>query len=324
MLKRPRRLRSSAAMRELVAEVRLSPENLMLPLFLREGLVQPKPIEGMYSVLQHSPKTFLEELDRALAVGIKSVMVFAVPEKRDETGSEACNSEGVLSRAIRSARAHVGDKLVLVADLCLDEFTDHGHCGVLDKRGEVDNDETLKHYQEMAIVLADAGADLLGTSGMMDGQVQAIREALDAAGFINVGILAYAAKYASSFYGPFRNAVESKLQTDRKTYQQDWRNVVEALREIQLDLEQGADIVMVKPAMSYLDVVRAAAEISDVPVAAYQVSGEYSMIEAAASLGHLDRKHAILETLHSIRRAGATIICSYFAIEAATWLGEKK
>lgn len=324
MLKRPRRLRSSSAMRELVAEVRLSPENLMLPLFVREGLASPKPIEGMYSVLQHSPASFLSELDRALDVGIKSVMIFAVPEHRDSTGSEACNLDGVLARAISSAREHVGDKLVLVADLCLDEFTDHGHCGVLDDNGTVNNDRTLEHYREMALVLAQAGADLLGTSGMMDGQVGAIRESLDKAGFENVGILAYAAKYASSFYGPFRNAVESQLQTDRKTYQQDWRNSREAVREIKLDLAEGADIIMVKPAMSYLDLVREAAAISDVPVAAYQVSGEYSMIEAAASLGHIAREQAILETLHSIRRAGATIICSYFAIEAASWLGEKK
>jgi porphobilinogen synthase len=311
-------------MRELVAEFRVRPENLMLPIFIREGLARPRPIDGMYSVMQHTTESFLEELDRAIDAGIKSVMIFAVPESRDAVGSQSCLANGILAKSVRLARAHVGESLVLVADLCLDEFTDHGHCGVLDSRGNVDNDETLRHYERMALQLARAGADMLGTSGMMDGQVGAIRRALDAEGHTDTGIVAYATKYASSFYGPFRNAVESQLTTNRRTYQQDWRNFTESLREIQLDLDEGADVIMVKPAMSYLDVVRAASEISDVPIAAYQVSGEYAMIEAASSLGHIDRQSTILESLHSIRRAGATIICTYFAIEAAKWIGEKK
>jgi porphobilinogen synthase len=317
---RPRRLRQSAAMRDLVSETTLSATNLMLPLFVREGISEPRLIKGMFGVLQHTEESFLLALDEAVALGIMAVMIFAVPEKRDAIGSEAISTQGILSRVIKKARNHVGDKLVIVADLCLDEFTDHGHCGVLDQNGRVDNDQTLLLYQKMAQTLGSAGADMLGTSGMMDGQVAAVRSALDEIGLLSVGILAYSAKYASSFYGPFRDAVESKLESDRKSYQQDWRNSTEARSEILADLSQGADIIMVKPALGYLDIVALAATLSDVPVAAYQVSGELAMIEAAAEIGAFDRKQAILESNYSIRRAGATIICTYFALEIARWL----
>jgi porphobilinogen synthase len=240
-----------------------------------------------------------------------------VPQQRDARGSGGIDPEGVLNVALADVRAEIGDATVLMADLCLDEFTDHGHCGVLDSAGYVDNDETLTVYAEMAVAQAEAGAHLLGPSGMMDGQVRVIREALDASGFTDVGILAYTAKYSSAFYGPFREAVESQLRGDRKTYQQDGANVREALRELALDLDEGADVVMVKPAMAYLDVLRAVAETADVPVAAYQVSGEYAMVEAAAANGWLDRERTILETLLSIRRAGADIVLSYWATEVA-------
>jgi porphobilinogen synthase len=320
---RPRRLRRTPALRDLVSETTVSGRNLMLPLFVKEGLASPKPIEGMYGVVQHSEDSFLEVLTAAVDSGIKAVMIFGVPQKRDALGSEAYSPEGILSRSVARAKKHVGDDLVIFADLCLDEFTDHGHCGVLDGQGEVDNDATLELYQKMAVTLAHSGADFLGLSGMMDNQVSSIRSALDEESFESVGLLAYAAKYASSFYAPFRNAVESTLKTDRKTYQQDWRNSREAGREIQEDLDQGADIIMVKPALSYLDIVAKAAEQSDVPVAAYQVSGEMAMIEAAAEAGLVDRKQAILETTFGMRRAGASIVCTYFALEIAKWMREE-
>jgi porphobilinogen synthase len=289
----------------------------MLPLFVREGLSAPREIEGMPGVVQHTEKSFLAVLDDAIAAGIVSVMFFGIPDIRDHLGSNACSPDGVLSRVIRKAREHVGDRLVLVADLCLDEFTDHGHCGVLNASGQVDNDETLNHYVTMACALAEAGADFLGTSGMMDGQVAAIRSGLDSQGQINTGILAYAAKYASNFYGPFRNAVESQLEGDRKTYQQDFRRKKEAREEILLDLEEGADIVMVKPALAYMDVLSQAAELSDKPVAAYVVSGEYAMVEAAAAAGVISRDATIFELLYGLTRAGANIICTYWALEFA-------
>jgi len=314
---RPRRLRSTAAMRELVAETTLRASQLMLPVFVREGLTTSQPIDSMPGVSQHSLSELPATLERAIAAGITSVMIFAVPEHRDETGSQACAPTGILNTAVALAKSHAGDRLVIVADLCLDEFTSHGHCGVLDKDGRVDNDETLLHYQRMARSLAEAGVDLVGTSGMMDGQVGAIREALDGAGHQDVGILAYAAKYASGYYGPFRDAVESTLTGDRKTYQQDPRNRRESAREIMLDVEQGADIVMVKPALSYLDIITDAASLSPVPVAAYLVSGEYAMIELAAAKGIFDRERIIWETLHSVHRAGARIICTYWALEWA-------
>jgi porphobilinogen synthase len=243
-----------------------------------------------------------------------------VPARYDATGSAGVDPDGVLNVALRDVRAEVGDAIVLMADTCLDEFTDHGHCGVLDAEGRVDNDATLAVYADMAVAQAEAGAHVLGPSGMMDGQVGVIREALDAAGHLDVGILAYTVKYTSAFYGPFRQAVESQLTGDRKTYQQDGANVREALRELALDLEEGADMVMVKPAMAYLDVLRAVAEVADVPVAAYQVSGEYAMIEAAAANGWIERDRAVLETLTGIRRAGADIVLTYWATEVATRL----
>lgn len=320
MINRPRRLRSSQAIRDLVAEVSLTPSNLMQPLFVREGLDSPREISGMPGVLQHTEESVLGQLTAAIEAGVKAVMLFAIPQTRDEVGSEALNPSGVLNRTVARAKSFAGDKLVIVADLCLDEFTSHGHCGVLHEGGQVDNDKTLEAYAEMAVQLARAGANLLGASGMMDGQVGFVRAALDAAGHQSVGILAYSAKYASSFYGPFRNAVESELVGNRKTYQQDFRNRTESLREIELDLEQGADLIMVKPALSYLDIVSDAAAISRVPVAAYIVSGELAMIESAAAQGFIDRDSAIWEAIYSVRRAGAQVICTYWAIEFANKL----
>ena len=315
---RPRRLRSTAARRELVAEFSLTPADLMLPLFIKEGLDVSQPIASLPGVVQHSLSDLPTTLDTAMAAGLKSVMLFAVPELRDELGSQSCAPNGILNMAVSLAKQHCGENLVIVADLCLDEFTSHGHCGVLDNEGRVDNDQTLVHYQKMALSLAVAGVDFVGASGMMDGQVKAVREALDGAGYHDVGILAYAAKYASGYYGPFRDAVESTLEGDRKTYQQDPRNRQESSREILLDLEQGADIVMVKPALSYLDVISDAKRLSTVPVAAYLVSGEHAMIELAAREGIIDRDRVIWETLLSIRRAGASIICTYWALEWAS------
>ena len=314
---RPRRLRSTPALRRLVAETDLRPRHLVLPMFVKEGAVEPVPIGSMPGVVQHTRDSLRKAAVEAIEAGVGGLMLFGVPQQRDARGSGGIDPEGVLNVALADVRAEVGDATVLMADLCLDEFTDHGHCGVLDSAGYVDNDETLTVYAEMAVAQAEAGAHLLGPSGMMDGQVRVIREALDASGFTDIGILAYTAKYSSAFYGPFREAVESQLRGDRKTYQQDGANVREALRELALDLDEGADVVMVKPAMAYLDVLRAVAETADVPVAAYQVSGEYAMVEAAAANGWLDRERTILETLLSIRRAGADIVLSYWATEVA-------
>jgi porphobilinogen synthase len=317
---RPRRLRSTPALRRLVAETDLRPRHLVLPLFVKEGATEPVPIASMPGVVQHSRDSLRKAATEAVAAGVGGLMLFGVPARRDATGSAGVDPNGVLNVALRDVRAEVGDATVVMADTCLDEFTDHGHCGVLDASGRVDNDATLAVYAEMAVAQAEAGAHLLGPSGMMDGQVGVIREALDAAGYVDTGILAYTAKYASAFYGPFREAVESQLRGDRKTYQQDGGNVREALRELALDLDEGADIVMVKPAMAYLDVLRAVAEAADVPVAAYQVSGEYAMVEAAAANGWVDRDRAILETLTAIRRAGADIVLTYWATEVASWV----
>ncbi|HEV2779490.1 MAG TPA: porphobilinogen synthase [Actinophytocola sp.] len=317
---RPRRLRRTPALRRLVTETTVAPHQLVLPMFVKEGATEPVPISSMPGVVQHTRDSLRKAAHEAVAAGVGGLMIFGVPVSKDAVGSGGVDPEGVLNVALRDLRGDLGDDTVLMSDLCLDEFTDHGHCGVVDADGNVDNDATLRVYGEMAVAQADAGAHLLGPSGMMDGQVGAIREALDAAGHLDTGILAYSAKYASAFYGPFREAVDSSLTGDRKTYQQDPANVREALREVRLDLDEGADIVMVKPAMSYLDVLRAVSEISDVPVAAYQISGEYSMIEAAAAHGWLDRRRAILETLTSIRRAGADIVLTYWATEAAGWL----
>lgn len=316
---RPRRLRTTPALRRLVAETRLSAAELVLPLFVGEGLVEPVPIEAMPGVVRHTPDSLVVAATEAVAAGVGGLMVFGVPERHDATGSGATDPDGVLNVAVRRLRSALPDA-VIMGDLCLDEFTDHGHCGVLDDAGNVDNDATLDRYADMAVELARAGCDVVAPSGMMDGQVGAIRAALDDAGFPHVAILAYAAKYASAFYGPFREAVGSQLHGDRRTYQQDPANGREGVHEALLDIDQGADLVMVKPAMSYLDVVSAVAKVSPVPVAAYQVSGEYAMIEAAAAHGWIDRDAAILESLLSIRRAGAQVILTYWATEVAGWL----
>lgn len=319
---RPRRLRANAAIRSLVAENRVSPQQLIQPLFVKEGSHEPRQIKGLPGVVQHNLSSLKAAVTEVVNAGIGAVMLFGIPERRDATGSEALNGAGILNAAVRQTRAQVGDSILVIADLCLDEFTDHGHCGVLAPDGTVDNDATLSAYAAMALELATAGAHMLGASGMMDGQVGFVRSALDAAGHQDVAILAYSAKYASAFYGPFRDAVESELQGDRKTYQQDPRNLRESLREILLDAEEGADIVMVKPALSCLDVVREARLAVDIPVAAYIVSGEMAMLEAAAAAGLIDRERAILEMLNSVKRAGADVICTYWAVEAATLLRE--
>jgi porphobilinogen synthase len=307
-------------MRRLTAETRLHPAELILPVFVREGIREPQAIASMPGVVQHTIDSLKATVSEAAQAGIGGIMLFGVPEVRDATGTGATDPDGILNVATRVAVAEAGDALVVQTDLCLDEFTDHGHCGVLDAEGRVDNDATLEQYRDMALAQAAAGSQLLGLSGMMDGQVAAVRDVLDAEGFADTAVLAYAAKYASGFYGPFREAVDSQLQGDRRSYQQDPANRREGLREAQLDLEEGADILMVKPAMSYLDVLSDVAHISDIPVWAYQVSGEYSMIEAAAANGWIDRDRAVLETLTSIRRAGADAVLTYWAVEVAGWL----
>ncbi len=317
LVTRPRRLRQTRALRKLVTETRLAAGDLVLPLFYREGLMSPAAIASMPGVVQHTEDSLRSAVTDAVSAGVGGVMLFAVPAERDEVGSAASEPDGALNVAVRAVCEEVGEATVVMADLCLDEFTSHGHCGVLDTAGLVDNDATLQRYADMALALADAGAHIVGTSGMMDGQVGAVRHALDDVGNIDTAILAYAAKYASAFYGPFRDAVDSTLQGDRETYQQNPANRREAALEVALDVAEGADIVMVKPAMPYLDVLSDIAAAVDVPVAAYQVSGEYSMIEAAASNGWIDRERAIDESLLSIKRAGADFILTYFALDAA-------
>ena len=314
---RPRRLRRTPALRRLVAETSLEARQLVLPVFVREGGSEPMPIRSMPGVVQHTRDSVRKAAAEAAELGLGGIMLFGVPTHKDAVGSGALDPDGILNVAIRDVVAEVGDTLPVMADLCLDEFTDHGHCGVLTPSGAVDNDATLEVYAEMALAQAAAGVDLVGPSGMMDGQVGVIRAALDGAGHQDVAILAYSVKYASAFYGPFREAVDSSLQGDRRTYQQDGGNVVEGVREALLDVEEGADLVMVKPALAYLDVVRAVREAVDVPVAAYNISGEYAMVEAAAAHGWIDRDAAILETLTSIRRAGADVILTYWAAEVA-------
>ncbi len=291
-------------------------------MFVADGLAEPREISSMPGVHQHSMDSLRKAAVEAVAAGVGGLMLFGVPkpEDKDPLGSQASDPEGILNRGLRALVHEVGDSTVVMADTCLDEFTSHGHCGVLSPEGAVDNDATLQRYVDMALAQAETGADLLGTSGMMDGQVGAIRAGLDAAGYTDTGILAYAAKYASAFYGPFREAVGSSLEGDRRTYQQDPANRREAIRELELDLAEGADIVMVKPAMSYLDILRDVADRSTVPVAAYQISGEYAMITAAAQNGWIDRRGAILESLLGIRRAGADMVLTYWATEAAHWL----
>lgn len=317
---RPRRLRGNPALRRLVNETTVRPRQLVLPMFVKEGAAEPVPIGSMPGVVAHTRDSLRKTAVDAVRAGVGGVMLFGVPLRRDAVGSGATDPDGILNLALRDLRSELGDATVIMADTCLDEFTDHGHCGVLAADGRVDNDATLRRYAEMAVVQAQSGAHVLGPSGMMDGQVAAIRSALDEAGHLDTALLAYSAKYASAFYGPFRDAVESTLTGDRRTYQQDPGNAREALREVRLDLAEGADAVMVKPAMAYLDVVRAVAQIADVPVAAYQVSGEYAMVEAAAANGWLERERAILETLTAIRRAGADLVLTYWAVEAAGWL----
>ncbi|HET6653658.1 MAG TPA: porphobilinogen synthase [Nocardioides sp.] len=315
-----RRLRRTAALRELVAETTLEPRRLVLPAFVREGISEPAPISTMPGVVQHTRDTLRKAAAEAADLGLGGIMLFGIPATKDARGSGAVDPQGILNVAIADVVAEVGDALPVMADLCLDEFTDHGHCGLLTQHGTVDNDATLEVYAEMALVQAAAGVDLVGPSGMMDGQVAAIRAALDGASRQDVAILAYSTKYASAFYGPFREAVDSSLQGDRKTYQQDARNVTEGVREARLDVAEGADLVMVKPALAYLDVLRAVRDAVDVPVAAYNISGEYAMVEAAAANGWIDREPAILETLTSIRRAGADVVLTYWAAEAARLL----
>ncbi len=314
---RPRRLRTTAALRRLTAETDVRPRHLVLPVFVAEGLDAPKPISSMPGVVQHTRETLRKTAVEAAAAGLGGIMLFGVPAHHDATGSGAVDPEGILNVGLREVREEVGDALPIMADTCLDEFTDHGHCGVLAPDGSVDNDATLEVYADMAVAQAEAGAHVVAPSGMMDGQVGRIREALDAAGHTDTAILAYSAKYASAFYGPFREAVDSQLTGDRRTYQQDPANAREALRELSLDLAEGADMAMVKPAMAYLDVLRSVAEVSEVPVAAYQVSGEYAMISAAAERGWIDRERTILETVTGIRRAGADIVLTYWATELA-------
>ena len=321
---RPRRLRSTPAIRRLVAETTLAPRQLVLPMFVADGVTESRPIASMPGVVQHSIESLRRAAEDAVKAGVGGLMLFGVPKEKDKdaTGSAGLDPQGILNRALSTLAADLGNSTVLMADTCLDEFTDHGHCGVLDAAGRVDNDVTLKQYADMAVAQANSGAHVVGPSGMMDGQVAAIRDGLDAAGHTDVIILAYAAKYASAFYGPFREAVGSSLQGDRRTYQQDVANGREALREAELDVEEGADILMVKPAMAYLDVLRQVADVSPVPVAAYQVSGEYSMICAAAQNNWIDLPAMALETLTSIRRAGADIVLTYWAADAAGWLAD--
>ncbi|MDQ1570122.1 MAG: porphobilinogen synthase [Actinomycetota bacterium] len=322
-LLRPRRLRATPALRQLVAETRVDPRDLVLPMFVREGAKEPVPIDSMPGVVQHTLESLRPALVEAAEVGIGGVMLFGIPEHKDARGSGAVDPKGILNVATRVAVETIGDALVVQTDLCLDEFTDHGHCGILaaptgpGAEPVIDNDATLEVYREMALAQADAGSQLLGLSGMMDGQVAAVRDALDGGGFSNTAVLAYSAKYASVFYGPFREAVQSSLVGNRRTYQLDPSNRREGLREVELDIAEGADIVMVKPAMSYLDVLADTAAFSSVPVWAYQVSGEYSMIEAAAANGWIDRERAIHESVLSIRRAGADVVLTYFAVELA-------
>ncbi|MDA8369208.1 MAG: porphobilinogen synthase [Nocardiopsaceae bacterium] len=318
---RPRRLRRTSALRRLVAETSVRPGDLILPMFVKESIDEPRPVGSMPGVLQHTRDSLRKAAQEAAEAGVGGLMLFGVPELKDERGSAADDPGGIVQGALRDLSTDLGDDIVIMADLCLDEYTSHGHCGLLTPSGEVDNDATLERYASIAVAQAAAGVDVVGPSGMMDGQVGAIRTALDQAGYTDVVILAYAVKYASSFYGPFRDAAEGAPQFgDRTGYQQDPANVRESLREVELDIAEGADMVMVKPALAYLDVVAKVAESVTVPVSAYQVSGEYAMVEAAAEKGWLDRERVIMETLLAFRRAGAGQILTYWATEAARLL----
>jgi porphobilinogen synthase len=319
---RLRRLRSSAALRRLAAQVRIAPADLVLPVFVKEGIDEPVPIPSMPGVVQHTRESLRKAVVEAVEAGVGGVMLFGIPAVKDARGSAADDSDGIVQLALRDVVAEVGDATAVMADLCLDEYTDHGHCGLLTEDGDVDNDATLERYASIAVAQAAAGAHVVGPSGMMDGQVGAIRAALDGAGYTDVAILAYAAKYASAMYGPFRDAAEcAPKHGNRAGYQQDpARSSDEAVREALLDIAEGADLVMVKPAVGYLDVVRRIADAVDVPVAAYNVSGEYAMVEAAAANGWIDRDRAIDELMTSVKRAGADIVLTYWAAELAARL----
>jgi porphobilinogen synthase len=323
MLWPPRRLRRTAALRRLVSETALRVDDLVAPLFVREGIDEAQPIESLPGVVQHSRASVRKEVRRLVDLGVPAVILFGVPTRKDATGSEAWNPDGVIQAALRDLRDDVGDEIVLMADLCLDEYTDHGHCGVLTDDGGVDNDRTLELYVRIALAQADAGAAVVAPSGMMDGQVGAIRSALDAGSHADTVILAYSAKYATALYGPFRDAVDVRIAGggDRRAYQQNPTNIRESLREVQLDIDEGADIVMVKPALAHLDVIAAVRALVNVPVAAYHVSGEYSMIKAAAERGWIDGNAVALEHLGAIKRAGADVILTYLAAEVAEQLG---
>jgi porphobilinogen synthase len=319
---RPRRLRRTPALRRLVADVRVSPADLVLPVFVKEGIAAPAPIASMPGVVQHTRDSLKKAAHEAAAAGLGGVILFGIPAVKDARGSQADAAEGIVQLALADVAAEVGDALVVMSDLCLDEYTDHGHCGLLTETGEVDNDSTLERYAAIAVAQAQAGTQVVAPSGMMDGQVGAIRSGLDRAGFSHLPVLSYSTKYASAFYGPFRDAAECAPQFgDRAAYQQDGaRSADEGVREALQDIAEGADAVMVKPALAYLDVLRAVSEVVDVPVAAYQVSGEYAMVEAAAAQGWIDRERIILEQLVSLRRAGASMLLTYWATEAAAWM----
>lgn len=316
---RPRRLRKNATLRRLVAETTLSTSDFIAPLFVREGIDEPQPIHSLPGVVQHTLDSLKREVRELVGLGIPAVMLFGVPEYKDDVGSEAWNPEGIIQRALRDLREEFGDDILLISDLCLDEYTDHGHCGIVGDDGDVVNDATIELYAQTAVAQAMAGAHLVGPSGMMDGQIMAIRNALDLEGFEEVSIMAYSAKYASALYGPFRDAVDVKIAGggNRKSYQQDPANRREAMTEIALDLSEGADIVMVKPAVTYLDVIREARERFEAPIAAYHVSGEYAMIKAAGANGWIDADLVAREQLLAVKRAGADMILTYFAKELA-------
>jgi porphobilinogen synthase len=319
---RPRRLRRTGALRTLIRETDLEPRHLAAPLFVKEGIDEPAPIGSMPGHHQHTLESLVKEARDIAGRGVLAFVLFGIPERKDPEGSEAWNDEGIAQRALRALRAELGDDAVLIADLCLCEYTDHGHCGILGSGDEPENDRTIELYARIAASQAAAGADLVAPSGMMDGQVGAIRDALDAEGFTDTGILAYAAKFASSFYGPFREAAEGAPRFgDRRSHQMDPANAEEAIREIRADIQEGADMVMVKPALAYLDVIRRAKSETGHPVAAYNVSGEYAMVKAAAERGWIDGRDITLEILTAIRRAGADLILTYHAAEAADWLG---
>lgn len=318
---RLRRLRKNAAIRRLISEITLNVDDFVAPLFVREGITEAQPIASLPGVLQHTRDSLKTEVDEILNLGIPSIILFGIPAKKDATGTEAWNPNGIVQQAIADCKSVAGDDLVIMSDLCVDEYTDHGHCGVVKDDGSVDNDLTLDLYKKIAVAQANAGTDVIAPSGMMDGQVAAIRQALDQNENLEIPILAYSAKYASSLYGPFREAANVTLEnSDRKSYQQDWRNKREAMNEIKADLNEGADMIMVKPAITYLDIIAQAREITDVPIGAYHVSGEYSMIKAAGEKGWIDEKQVAIEQLTAIKRSGANFILTYFAKEISSCL----